>query len=70
MLKINHLSEPLFSLWQVGDNPAPLVIDELAGEQRLEDMIVREPRLMRQVPHWAWLFDSAALRSAASVVSS
>ena len=41
------------AIWQVGDNPAPLFIGERTGEQLLEDMIVREPHLMHQLPYWA-----------------
>jgi RecB family endonuclease NucS len=32
--------------WKVGDSPTPLAASRLATEQLLEDMIVREPRIL------------------------
>jgi hypothetical protein len=34
------------AIWRVGDKPAPLVSSRLASEQQLEDMIVRDPRIL------------------------
>ncbi len=34
------------SIWRVGNTPTPLSVSRLATEQLLEDMIVREPRLL------------------------
>lgn len=34
------------AIWRVGDQPAPLVSSRLASEQQLEDMIVRDPRIL------------------------
>lgn len=34
------------AIWRVGDLPAPLVNSRLASEQQLEDMIVRDPRIL------------------------
>ena len=34
------------AIWKVGDQPAPLVASRLASEQKLEDMIVRDPRIL------------------------
>lgn len=34
------------AIWQVGDQPAPLASSKLASEQLLEDMIVRETRIL------------------------
>lgn len=34
------------AIWRVGDQPAPLTNSKLASEQLLEDMIVREPRIL------------------------
>ena len=34
------------SIWKVGDNPEPLFSSQLASEQKLEDMIVRDPRIL------------------------
>lgn len=34
------------AIWRVGDQPAPLVPSRLASEQQLEDMIVRDPRIL------------------------
>ena len=34
------------AIWRVGEQPAPLVASRLASEQQLEDMIVRDPRIL------------------------
>jgi hypothetical protein len=34
------------SIWKVGSTPAPLAVTHLASEQTLEDMIVRDPRIL------------------------
>lgn len=34
------------AIWRVGEQPAPLVSSRLASEQQLEDMIVRDPRIL------------------------
>ncbi len=34
------------AIWRVGEQPAPLVYSRLASEQQLEDMIVRDPRIL------------------------
>ena len=34
------------AIWKVGDTPQPLSASQLASEQKLEDMIVREPRIL------------------------
>ncbi|MBL8311573.1 MAG: DUF91 domain-containing protein [Burkholderiales bacterium] len=34
------------AIWKVGDMPAPLATSRLASEQMLEDMIVRDPRIL------------------------
>jgi hypothetical protein len=34
------------AIWKVGDNPQPLVASQLVSEQKLEDMIVRDPRIL------------------------
>lgn len=34
------------AIWQVGNQPAPLTASRLASEQQLEDMIVRDPRIL------------------------
>jgi RecB family endonuclease NucS len=34
------------AIWRVGEQPAPLVVTRLASEQKLEDMIVRDPRFL------------------------
>lgn len=34
------------AIWKVGDNPQPLAASQLASEQKLEDMIVRDPRIL------------------------
>ncbi|NDY93379.1 endonuclease NucS domain-containing protein [Ideonella livida] len=34
------------AIWKVGEQPAPLVSSHLASEQQLEDMIVRDPRIL------------------------
>jgi uncharacterized protein YeaO (DUF488 family) len=34
------------AIWQVGDQPAPLMASRLASEQQLEEMIVRDPRIL------------------------
>jgi hypothetical protein len=34
------------AIWRVGEQPAPLASGRLASEQQLEDMIVRDPRIL------------------------
>ncbi len=34
------------AIWKVGSTPAPLAVTHLASEQALEDMIVRDPRIL------------------------
>ena len=34
------------AIWKIGDAPAPLITSRLASEQQLEDMIVRDPRIL------------------------
>ena len=34
------------AIWKIGDAPAPLLTSRLASEQQLEDMIVRDPRIL------------------------
>lgn len=34
------------AIWKVGDNPQPLSASQLASEQKLEEMIVRDPRIL------------------------
>jgi hypothetical protein len=34
------------AIWRVGDSPSPLASSRLASEQQLEDMIVRDPRIL------------------------
>jgi hypothetical protein len=34
------------AIWKIGETPAPLVTSRLASEQQLEDMIVRDPRIL------------------------
>lgn len=34
------------AIWRVGEQPAPLVSSRLASEQQLEDMIVRDSRVL------------------------
>jgi len=34
------------AIWKVGSTPAPLTVTHLASEQALEDMIVRDPRIL------------------------
>jgi hypothetical protein len=34
------------AIWRIGDQPAPLNVSRLASEQQLEEMIVREPRIL------------------------
>lgn len=34
------------AIWKIGDAPAPLMTSRLASEQQLEDMIVRDPRIL------------------------
>lgn len=34
------------AIWKVGSTPAPLAVTQLASEQALEDMIVRDPRIL------------------------
>ena len=34
------------AIWRVGEQPAPLTSGRLASEQQLEDMIVRDPRIL------------------------
>lgn len=34
------------AIWKVGDNPVPLSSSQLVSEQKLEDMIVRDPRIL------------------------
>lgn len=34
------------AIWRVGEQPAPLLPSRLASEQQLEDMIVRDPRIL------------------------
>lgn len=34
------------AIWRVGEQPAPLASSRLASEQQLEDMIVRDPRIL------------------------
>lgn len=34
------------AIWRVGDQPAPLAPSRLVSEQQLEDMIVRDPRML------------------------
>lgn len=34
------------AIWKVGDNPEPLSASHLASEERLEEMIVRDPRIL------------------------
>jgi uncharacterized protein YeaO (DUF488 family) len=39
-MPINH------AIWRVGDQPAPLSTSKLSSEQQLEEMIVRDPRIL------------------------
>jgi len=34
------------AIWRVGDNPEPLSVSQLSSEQKLEDMIVSDPRIL------------------------
>ncbi|MBK6743985.1 MAG: DUF91 domain-containing protein [Hydrogenophilales bacterium] len=34
------------AIWKVGDKPEPLSASQLASEQKLEEMIVRDPRIL------------------------
>ena len=34
------------AIWKIGATPAPLITSRLASEQQLEDMIVRDPRIL------------------------
>lgn len=34
------------AIWKVGDKPEPLLESQLASEQKLEEMIVRDPRIL------------------------
>jgi hypothetical protein len=34
------------AIWQVGDQPTPLTNSKLVSEQQLEDMVVRDPRIL------------------------
>ncbi len=34
------------AVWRVGDQPAPLMSSRPSSEQQLEDMIVRNPRIL------------------------
>jgi hypothetical protein len=34
------------AIWRVGEQPAPLASSRLASEQQLEEMIVRDPRIL------------------------
>jgi hemin uptake protein HemP len=34
------------AIWKVGENPVPLSASQLASEQKLEEMIVRDPRIL------------------------
>jgi RecB family endonuclease NucS len=34
------------AIWKVGENPQPLVASHLASEQKLEEMIVSDPRIL------------------------
>jgi Endonuclease NucS len=34
------------AIWRIGEQPAPLVMSRMANEQHLEDMIVRDPRIL------------------------
>ena len=34
------------AIWRVGETPAPLMAARLASEQALEEMIVRDPRIL------------------------
>lgn len=34
------------AVWRIGESPAPLKVSRLAAEQQLEDMIVRDPRIL------------------------
>jgi Endonuclease NucS len=34
------------AIWKIGNSPAPLLTSRLASEQHLEDMIVRDPRIL------------------------
>ena len=34
------------AIWTVGDNPEPLSASQLASELKLEEMIVRDPRIL------------------------
>lgn len=34
------------AIWKVGDNPQPLAASQLVSEQKLEEMIVRDPRIL------------------------
>lgn len=34
------------AIWRIGKEPAPLETSRLASEQQLEDMIVRDPRIL------------------------
>lgn len=34
------------AIWKIGDEPVPLVTSRIASEQRLEGMIVRDPRIL------------------------
>lgn len=38
------------AIWTVGDKPARLALGRLASEQRLEEMIVADPRILS--PEW------------------
>ena len=40
------------AIWRVGEQPAPLVSSRLTSEQQLEDMIVRDPRILSS----EWMF--------------
>ena len=34
------------AVWRIGESPAPLKVGRLAAEQQLEEMIVRDPRIL------------------------
>lgn len=34
------------AIWKVGDKPTPLSTSRLASEQKLEEMIVNDPRIL------------------------
>ena len=34
------------AIWKVGDNPQPLAASQLVSEQKLEEMIVRDPHIL------------------------